>query len=179
MVDDLSRQQTARLLLTRIGTADYAELCRMHRDPEVMATLGGIRSDEVSAGILAQLMAHWDAHGFGYWMAHDRATGAFVGRGGLRRVVVGGGDEIEVGYALMPQYWGHGLATELARECARIGFERLGQRELVAFTLPTNQKSRAVMQRVGFTYERDVIWAGMPHVLYRLRSAAWQSGGQP
>ncbi|HSP96508.1 MAG TPA: GNAT family N-acetyltransferase [Candidatus Dormibacteraeota bacterium] len=174
MVDDLTRLRTARLLLTRIEKADFAELCRMHRDPEVMATLGGIRSDEVSADILEQLMAHWEAHGFGYWMAHDPETGAFVGRGGLRRVVVGGGDEIEVGYALMPQYWGRGLATELARECARIGFEQLGQRDLVAFTLPTNYASRSVMQRVGFLYERDVIWAGMPHVLYRLPIEVWR-----
>ena len=89
-------------------------------------------------------------------------------------MVVGGGDEIEVGYALMPQYWGRGLATELARECARIGFEQLGQRDLVAFTLPTNYASRSVMQRVGFLYERDVIWAGMPHVLYRLPVEVWR-----
>ncbi|MBX3026894.1 GNAT family N-acetyltransferase [bacterium] len=174
MPDDLGRLHTARLLLTRIAAADLDELRRMHRDPVVMATLGGVRSDEVSADILTQLMAHWDAHGFGYWMAHERATGAFVGRGGLRRVVVGGGDEVEVGYALMPQFWGRGLATELARECARVGFEVLGQRSLVAFTLPTNVASRAVMQRVGFAYERDVIWAGMPHVLYRLDVAGWR-----
>lgn len=175
MAEDLSRLQTERLLLTRIGAGDLAELCQMHRDPEVMATLGGIRSDELSADILAQLMAHWDAHGFGYWMAHDRASGAFVGRGGLRRVVVGGGDEIEVGYALMPQYWGRGLATELARACVRVGFERIGQPSLVAFTLPTNRASRRVMERVGFAYERDVIWAGMPHVLYRLPVETWRS----
>ena len=175
MAEDLTRLRTARLLLTRIGSDDFAELCHMHRDPGVMATLGGVRSDEVSADILTQLMAHWETHGFGYWMAHDVETGAFVGRGGLRRVVVGGGDEIEVGYALMPQYWHRGLATELARECARIGFTQLGQQDLVAFTLPTNQASRGVMQRVGFLYERDVIWAGMPHVLYRLPVEKWRS----
>lgn len=174
MAEDLARLRTARLLLTRIGAGDLADLCRMHRDPDVMATLGGLRSDEVSADILTQLMAHWEAHGFGYWMARDPDSGAFVGRGGLRRVVVGGGDEIEVGYALMPEYWSRGLATELARECVRVGFERLGQRELVAFTLPTNYASRAVMQRVGFLYERDVIWSGMPHVLYRLPVEVWE-----
>ena len=171
---DLTRLRTERLLLKRIDASDFADLCRMHRDREVMATLGGIRSDEVSADILAQLSAHWEQHGFGYWMAYDPETGAFVGRGGLRRVVVGGGDEVEVGYALMPQFWHRGLATELARECARVGFDILGQRDLVAFTLPTNYASRSVMQRVGFLYERDVIWAGMPHVLYRLPIEVWR-----
>lgn len=173
-MEDLARLRTARLVLTRVGRPDLADLCRMHRDPEVMATLGGVRSDEVSADILEQLMAHWEAHGFGYWMAHDSESGDFAGRGGLRRVVVGGEEEVEVGYALMPRYWGRGLATELARACARVGFERLGQRDLVAFTLPTNHASRGVMQRVGFLYERDVIWSGMPHVLYRLPIEVWR-----
>lgn len=174
MADDLECRRTARLLLTRIGAGDLAHLCRMHRDPEVMATLGGVRSDAVSAEILTQLTAHWEEHGFGYWMARDPDSGAFVGRGGLRRVVLGGSAEVEVGYAILPEYWSRGFATELARECARAGFERLGLRELVAFTLPTNEASRRVMERVGFRYERDIIWAGMPHVLYRLTDADWR-----
>ena len=174
MGEDLTRLRTARLVLTRIGTDDFADLCRMHRDPDVMATLGGVRSDELSADILQQLMAHWEEHGFGYWMVRDPESGAFMGRGGLRRVVVGGGQEVEVGYALMKEYWGRGIATELARECARIGFEQLGREDIVAFTLPNNYKSRSVMQRVGFLYERDVIWAGMPHVLYRLPIEIWR-----
>ena len=177
MAEDLSRLRTARLLLSRIEAGDLADLCSMHRDPEVMATLGGLRSDEVSADILAQLMSHWAEHGFGYWMAREPDSGAFVGRGGLRRVVVGGTDEVEVGYAIMPPYWSRGLASEMARECARVGFEHLGLSELVAFTLPTNAASRRVMERIGFAYERDFIWAGMPHVLYRLTVAAWREAG--
>lgn len=176
MAADLAHLRTARLRLSRIDAGDLPDLCRMHRDADVMATLGGLRSDERSAEILAQLMAHWDEHGFGYWMARDADSGAFIGRGGLRNVVVGGGPEIEVGYALMPEYWGRGLATELASECARVAFDVLGRRDLVAFTLPTNDASRRVMQRLGFLYERDVIWAGMPHVLYRLPVEEWREG---
>lgn len=179
MLPDLSRVETARLVLSRIGADDLADLCRMHRDEQVMATLGGVRSDEVSADILAQLMAHWDEHGFGYWMARDRVGGSFAGRGGLRRVVVGGGPEVELGYALMADHWRRGLAVELASACVRIGFDTLGCADLVAFTLPTNARSRRVMERIGFRYERDVIWAGMPHVLYRLSAAEWRRGAAP
>lgn len=171
MTFDLDTVRTERLVLQRVVHADLADLRRMHRDPEVMATLGGVRSDAVTQDVLDQLMAHWAEHGFGYWMARDATSGAFVGRGGLREVVIGGGPEMEIGYALMPAYWGRGLASELARACVRIGFEVLGRDDLVAFTLPTNARSRRVMQGVGFTFERDVIWAGMPHVLYRLKKS--------
>jgi len=166
---DLSTVRTERLVLTRLVDADFADLCRMHTDPKVMATLGGVRSDAVTRDVQAQLMAHWAERGFGYWMARDAATGAFIGRGGLRQVIVGGGPEVEIGYALMAECWGQGFATELARACVRVGFDVLGREDLVAFTLPTNARSRRVMENIGFSYERDVIWAGMPHVLYRLR----------
>ena len=126
------------------------------------------------AEILAQLADHWDQHRFGYWMVRDSVSGAFIGRGGLRRVVVGGVQEVEIGYALMPEHWGRGLASELARECVRVGFDVLGAPALVAFTLPTNAASRRIVERLGFACERDVIWAGMPHVLYRLGVAEWR-----
>lgn len=177
MTYDLDVVRTERLVLTRITDADFADLCRMHRDPQVMHTLGGMRSDERTAEVLRLLVADWAAHGFGYWMARDTASGAFIGRGGLRHVVIGGGPEVEIGYALMPAYWGQGYATELARACVRVGFDVLGRDDLVAFTLPINARSRRVMERVGFRYERDVIWTNLLHVLYRLRAAEWRMPG--
>jgi carbohydrate kinase (thermoresistant glucokinase family) len=172
---DLDTIRTARLVLTRIVDADFPDLLRMHRNVEVMRTLGGVRSEATTADVLRQLAAHWEAHGFGYWMASHAETRDFVGRGGLRRVVIAGIPEVEIGYALMPEYWGQGYATELARECARIAFEVLGRDDVVAFTLPTNQRSRAVMERLGMTFEREMIWMNLPHVLYRLTAAAWRS----
>ena len=40
---------------------------------------------------------------------------------------------------------------------------------LVCFTLVDNNASRRVMEKAGFTFERELIHAGMPHVLYRRR----------
>jgi RimJ/RimL family protein N-acetyltransferase len=48
--------------------------------------------------------------------------------------------------------------------------ELLGLDDIVAFTLPTNDASRRVMEKLGFSYERDIEHAGMPHVLYRLHA---------
>jgi len=160
--------RTPRLILTRIVAADADDLRRMHGDAQVMRTLGGVRTDAQTAAVLTLLAAHWEAHGFGYWMARDAASGAFVGRGGLRHVIVGGVPEVEVGYALMPPYWGQGYATELGRAAVDAGLGLLGCTALVGFTLPTNDLSRRVLERLGFAYERDTIWAGLPHVLYRL-----------
>ncbi|MBY0528225.1 MAG: GNAT family N-acetyltransferase [Gemmataceae bacterium] len=166
---------TERLRLTRITPDDIPDLFRLHRDPRVMAMLGGMRSDEELQGWHERLLAHWERHGFGRWTARDRASGAFVGRGGLVVMDVDGREETEVGYALAPEFWGRGLATEIAAASLRAGFETLGQSELVCLTLPTNAASRRVMEKVGFRDARDITHADLPHVLYRLTAAEWRS----
>jgi len=166
-VKDVSDIRTARLHLRRVERGDFDELHAMHTNAEVMATLGGVRSRTETQRVLDMLVAHWDHHGFGYWMAYDLATAAFAGRGGLRRILLDGRAEVEVGYAIMPQFGGNGLATELATESVRIAFDVLGLRELVCFTLPTNRASQRVMQKAGFRYAGDTVWADRPHVLYR------------
>lgn len=163
--------ETERLTAERLHEHHYELLCRMHNDPAVMATLGGPRPDAETRAFLARELAHWQAHGFGLWIFRDKASGAFAGRAGLRHIEIGGADQVEVAYALMPAFWGRGLATEIAGTLVRLGFERLGLGELIAFTWTINKASERVMQKAGFTYQHDFSHAGLPHVRYRLRAA--------
>jgi RimJ/RimL family protein N-acetyltransferase len=142
----------------------------MYADAKVTATLGGVRTRDWVAEYLDKQIAHWQQHGFGLWTVRDRNTGVFIGRCGLRQVEIDGRHEVEITYGLMAEFWGRGLATEMAAECVRVGFVELKRAELVCFTLPTNLASRRVMEKVGFRYERDIVWADLPHVLCRQRS---------
>jgi hypothetical protein len=45
---------------------------------------------------------------------------------------------------------------------------RLNLVEIVSFTLPTNKRSRSMMEKVGFRNEKNVEWANLPHVLCRI-----------
>lgn len=159
---------TPRLTARNVQPEDLALLEQLHRDPQVMATLGGVRSAEESARFLREKMAHWDRYGFGYWIFRTSHSGEFVGRGGIQHVEVGGNAEIEVGYTVAAHFWGQGYATEMARALVTLATEQLGLRNLVCFTLTTNQASQRVMAKVGFQFEREIVHAGAPHVLYRL-----------
>jgi ribosomal-protein-alanine N-acetyltransferase len=178
-VSGLEELPTARLRLARVRESDLADWCRLHADPRVMATLGGVRGEAETRAQIRECCAHWERYGFGPWTLREPSEGRFLGRGGLRRVTVGGREEVELLYALAAEAWGHGYATELARESARVAFEELALASLVAFTLPGNGRSLGVMRRAGFRYERDVTHAGLPHVLHRLRAPAAPSGGTP
>lgn len=164
----LEEFRTDRLTARRLTFTDFDDIFRMHTDPAVMATLGGrLWSEEETHAFLGRVDAHWGEHGFGLWAIRDAATGAFVGRAGLRRLPLDGVYEDELLYGYSTRWWGQGIATEMAVTLTNIAFERLRFPSLVSFTLPSNAPSRRVMEKSGFSYERNFIYSGLPHVLYR------------
>ena len=166
------RVLTPRLICERIMLEHTPEITVLATDPRVAATLyaDGQPLDEAQISLgLTLKVRHWEQHGFGDWLLRDRGTGALVGRGGLQWTRVEGEPEVEVGYALRPERWGEGLATELAQQSVTTAFDDLGLAEIVAFTLPHNVASRRVMEKAGFGFERNIVHAGLPHVLYRRR----------
>jgi RimJ/RimL family protein N-acetyltransferase len=136
--------------------------------------LGGPRAEGECASLADELAAHWEQHGFGWWMARDAQSGQLIGCGGLRRVEICGGVETEVGFSVVPGFRGRGYASELARVAVAQGFVTLGLADVISFTQPGNEASRRVMEKTGLSYERDFDHAGLPHVLYRLAAASWR-----
>ena len=135
-----------------------------------MVTLGGVRSAAQTRDFLDKNLAHWEQHGCGLWMFTAKEDGRFVGRGGLRHVAVGGGNEIELAYALEAEFWGQGYATEMAAAIVSFAAAQYGLDNLVCFTLTDNLASQRVMEKVGFEFERSIVHAEMPHVLYRRKA---------
>jgi RimJ/RimL family protein N-acetyltransferase len=164
---------TARLSAERLASGHLDGLCLMHRDSRLMATLGGVRPDRDSLHYLVRNLRHWEHYGYGIWVFRDALDGRLVGRAGLRHTLVNGRDEVELAYALLPQFWRRGLASEMGRSLLEIGFRRLALESVVAFTLTSNRRSRAVMERLGLRREGEFVLAGRPHVLYRLHAEAW------
>ena len=108
-----------------------------------------------------------------------KASGEFIGFVGLS---VPGFEAsfmpaVEIGWRLVAEHWGRGLATEAAREVLRYGFEVVGLESVVSFTVPANVRSRRVMEKIGMThdpledFDHPQLPVGHPlrrHVLYRL-----------
>ena len=145
----------------------FSDVQRMHQNERFMAYLGGIRSHTATLAYLERNVTHWDKHGFGIWILRDLATSEVIGRGGLRHVEIDGVEEVEVGYAFFPEFWGRGLATELAIACVGIARDALSLDSIVADATLGNLASTRVMVKAGFEYERDITLNGVRLVLYR------------
>ena len=146
----------------------------IHSDSRVMATLAadGQPADAVhSATTLARMCEHWERHGFGVWMLFEKDGGRFAGYAGIRHIELDGAAEVELLYTIRSDRWGAGYATEAAREALRLGFLSPSPASIVGFTLPHNYRSRAVLEKCGMHFERDIVHAALPHVLYRIAAA--------
>jgi RimJ/RimL family protein N-acetyltransferase len=181
---------TARLRGLPLSQADFDDLYALHRDERVLAAFDAEPSSAAETQeFLDRKLAHWSEHGFGIWMFRDLA-GAFVGRCGIHRWTLDGQPEVELGYIVRSELWSLGYATEIAAAVVSHAFSVLALPELVGFTRLDNPRSRRVLEKLGFLYERTFLAAGKESVLYRRRSQSatsasstaarrWSQGPRP
>jgi RimJ/RimL family protein N-acetyltransferase len=146
--------RTQRLRLRAWRSEDLPSFAALNADLEVMryfpSVLDRMASDAMGARICAGLVER----GFGLWAVEIEGSASFVGYVGLSvpRWTASFTPCVELGWRLARSAWGFGYATEAARAAAAFGFER-GLSELVAFTVPDNLRSRAVMERIGMHHD--------------------------
>ena len=176
---------TARLTLRPWGDQDAPAFAALNANRRVARYLPGPLTPTASAALLARLRAHFATHGYGLWAVLVNPDPTPVGFVGLQHATFAAPFTpcVEVGWRLHPAVWGHGVATEAARRALTYGFECAGLAEIVSFTVPANQASRRVMEKLGMLrdatgdFEHPLLPAGHPlraHVLYRLPRSAWQ-----
>ncbi|WP_456826167.1 GNAT family N-acetyltransferase [Cellulomonas sp. P5_E12] len=182
-------RRTDRLLLRRWREADREPFAELNADPEVMQFFPATLSRAESDAMVTRIEHRMRDNGWGLWALEVTAgehAGRFAGFTGLARPTWNPAFT-EVGWRLPRWAWGHGYATEAAREALRVGFEELRLDEIVSFTTPTNQRSRAVMERLGMTrdpaddFDYPTIAEGHPlrrSVLYRLQRNDWLLSGR-
>jgi RimJ/RimL family protein N-acetyltransferase len=159
---------TDRLRLEPIGPEHATDLWTLHQDDRVARWYWGRWSVAEARRRAVHMGRAWEADGVHRWIAYDRASGELVGRGGLCYAEVEGQRRLDVGWAVRADLWGRGYATEIGRAGMAFARDDLGTRQVVAVAEPDNARSRAVMERIGMRYARDIVRDGAPFVLYEL-----------
>jgi RimJ/RimL family protein N-acetyltransferase len=171
--------RTARLLLREWRDDDREPFAAISADPMIVAWLPGQADRAASDVWIDRMRRHHDEYGFGYWAVELPGDASLIGAIGLSLVRdMPFAPAVEIGWRLAPAYWRRGYATEAARAVIDDGFGRLGLAEIVAFTVPANDRSWRVMERLGMRrdpaedFDHPRFPVGHPlrrHVLYRLR----------
>jgi RimJ/RimL family protein N-acetyltransferase len=176
---------TERLILRPWKNEDFLPFAEMNADPRVREFFPSVLTREESDAGVRHFQSTYDRDGFCMFAAELIATGDFIGFIGLQTMnfVVPSVEQpaVEIGWRLSHKHWGKGLATEGARGVIRYGFATLHLREVVAITVPTNLRSRRVMEKIGMQHLHELdfdhpnIPEGHPlraHVLYALKNDA-------
>jgi RimJ/RimL family protein N-acetyltransferase len=146
--------ETPRIRLRNWRQSDKEAFAAMNSDPEMMVDLGGPLDRARSDAKLERYMAIFDRYGFSRWAIEDR-DGDFLGYAGILPLPPEHplGSHFEIGWRLAKRAWGHGYATEAAGLALKDAFERVGLKEVLAYTSPDNVRSQAVMARLALRRE--------------------------
>ena len=156
----------------------------MNADPEVMEYFPKILNEEESNDTARKFSSLIAQQSWGFWAVETRDKNEFIGFVGLNKpdYELPVSSCTEIGWRLAKEFWGKGYATEAAKEVLRFAFEELSLSEVYSFTVTSNEKSRAVMQRINMlntsnNFQHPLIAKGHPlreHVLYKLSSEQWK-----
>ena len=148
--------QTTRLILKEISWDDLEKIHQLHSIPEVdeFNTLGIPRNlDETRNNIKADIEDQKASPRSRFcWKAFLKETGEFIGIAGMTL----SNDRFKMGefyYKLFPEFWGRGLATEMAKVLIKFGFEECKLHRIEAGVATENKASIRVLEKAGMTRE--------------------------
>jgi RimJ/RimL family protein N-acetyltransferase len=149
--------ETERLQLRLLSFADAPFVLRLLNEPSFIQNIGdrGVRNlEDGRAYILNGPIASYEKFGFGLWLIETRSDRVSIGICGLlKRDVL---EDVDIGYALLPEFCSQGFALESASAVMTYAWEKLGLKRVVAVTNPNNQSSIRLLEKLGFQYERLV-----------------------
>lgn len=171
-----------RLTLRPLEDRDAAEFAALNGDPAVMRHFPKLLTFDESEEFRARVARHFAEHGYGFWGVFRHDAPGLVGLVGLLQVAFPArfAPGVEIGWRIAAAHQRQGYAEEAARICLAHGFGPLNLPEIVAFTIPANEPSWRLMEKLGMSpdggFEHPRIAEGHPmrvHRLHRISRAEW------
>lgn len=174
--------ETERLALRPFARDDVARYQAMCADPEVMRYLGGPWTPAQTEQRMGASNRRFAAEGYSMIAVERRSDGRFLGSAGLT-VERWYPDDLQLGWRLAPEHWGHGYATEAARAWMDYGFTAHHRDRIHAMADVPNHRSVAVMRRIGMQWDHEAALMDgdqeFDAVVYVITREQWQAGTAP
>ena len=163
---------------------DYPIFAELNADPEVMHYFPACLSREESDEIANTCRKFITERGWSFWAVELKDIREFIGFVGLHKPKANlpFSPCVEVGWRLHKKFWNQGYATEGAKASLQYAFETLKLDEVVSFTAIANQRSRAVMERLGMEdSNQNFMHPDLPgnhplaeHILYKISKSRFR-----
>jgi ribosomal-protein-alanine N-acetyltransferase len=156
--------ETTRCRLREMTSDDAVAVFQLNQHPDIFRFTTDPPFE--SAAAAKKFIESYDAYkrsGYGRWAVELKSTNDFIGWCGLKYHPEE--NEVDVGYRFLPEYWGFGYAAETGKACIDYGFG-IGLNRIVARIHKENARSVKVAIKMGMTYEKDLMFDGVPWLNY-------------
>lgn len=146
---------TDRLVIRRMSAADAEFMLLLLNEPSWLRFIGdrGVKTVEDAKNYIERGPVDMYARlGYGFCVVESRESARPMGVCGLaKRDYL---DGVDIGFAFLPQHWGHGYAYEAAAAVLQYAQGELGLTRVLATTRADNASSQKLLQKLGLRYER-------------------------
>ena len=111
--------------------------------------------------------------GFGFWVVETKSDQQPIGICGfIKRDSL---EHVDLGFAFLEAFWGHGYAFEAAEASLEYAKSELSDNKILAITLPENKRSSRLLEKLGFTLESTFSHPGSDEILslYAINNASF------
>ena len=173
----LDGHETERLLIKKLSIDDIPVWEEFFVNNPSLPYLGldlSLSSSEQAARWIQFQLERYSIRRYGHHALIDKHTGAFIGQCGLLTQLVDGESVLEVGYHILPKYWGNGYATEAARKFRDFAFESNLCDKLVSIIDVRNIASQKVAEKNGMKKSKQVKYFNLDVFIYHISKEEWE-----
>ena len=150
---------TERLVLREVNINDADFILDLLNSKGWLQFIGdrNVRSlPDAEKYIADRIIKSYIDHGLGLYLVELKTSGTAIGLCGLiKRDTL---DDIDIGFAFLPEYNGFGYAFEAAISTLQFAFESLEINRLVAITTPDNVNSIKLLEKIGMQFEKKILF---------------------
>lgn len=157
-------QETERLILRKLTEKDIITWAEFFVDNPNVRFVGIELTEDIMAHSkdwIDRQLARYENNDYGLLAAIDKSTGKLVGQGGIMTRDLDGKKEFEIGYSILPKYWGNGIATELAQQLKSFGHENKVAEKFISIIHKENKASMNVARKNGMSNLRETVFYEM------------------
>jgi RimJ/RimL family protein N-acetyltransferase len=148
--------ETKRLLLRELNPGDTAFIIELLNSEGWIRFIGNrnMHTDEDALKYILNITANYKKYGFGFYVVERKEDAVPMGICGL--VKREGLDDIDIGFAFLPEHAGQGYGYESAAAMLNHARSALRIPRIVAITSKDNYSSQKLLEKIGLSFERTI-----------------------
>lgn len=158
---------SSRMNLRHLNEKDAPFVLEIVNSPGWLRYIGdrGVRDLDGANRYIDKNVNNYQVQGFGLYAMEMKDSGEVVGLCGLlKREYL---PAVDIGYALLPQFEGRGLALEACKLVMDIAVTKLEMDTVFAIVTPANARSISLLEKLEFSLEKEIIEGGEPLLVYK------------